>query len=229
MGEIWAIALPILAIDILNPVLLAAVVFMVTTGRPLINAVALISGHAVACLAFGVFIVYGLAEFLGNLLAPLWERFLAPKPGDFVVSFLLGLVVLWIALRWRSAPPKPSETKPQPKGMSVPAIFLFGAVVNFVGMPFAVPYFAFINQLMQVEDAPVVTVLVIYNILYSVPFLFVPLAIAVFGPTILPTLERINAFVERVAGYIMPVLLGLLGIALIADAVTFFSTGSGLI
>ena len=71
--------------------------------------------------------------------------------------------------------------------------------------------------------------LVVYNIGYALPFLLVPVAAALAGPSIIPVFDRIMGWVEAVSGLIMPLLLGALGLAMTVDAVLFFWTGQGLI
>lgn len=233
MLSFWAVAGPILIVDVANPVLLAAVVYTATTDRPVTNSLTLIAGHTLAYLGCGLLIIYGLADVLtdvlGPLLQPMLERFLSPEPGDFVVGFLLGLLLVGLALRWKSAPPNPSDDPPAPKTMGIGSILSFGALLNFVGIPFAVPYFAFINQLMQLDDGNVLANLLIYNVLYSVPFLLVPVFVGLMGPRILPFLERVSVVVDKYSAFLVPLMLGILGFLLVADALSYFSTGVGLI
>ena len=96
-------------------------------------------------------------------------------------------------------------------------------------MPFAVPYIAFLNQAGKLPPDETMGALVVYNIGYALPFLLVPVAAALAGPSIIPVFDRIMGWVEAVSGLIMPLLLGALGLAMIVDAVLFFWTGQGLI
>jgi hypothetical protein len=41
-------------------------------------------------------------------------------------------------------------------------------------------------------------------------------------------LQRLNETLDRASAFVMPVLLGLAGLALVADAVLYFATGEGL-
>jgi cytochrome c biogenesis protein CcdA len=229
MSDIWTIGLPILALDITNPVLLAAVILALTTDKPYATSLAVIAGHTAAYFAAGLVFLFGIGELLAELSAPVQELLDNPDPSDFVISALVGFVLLGVALAWRVNPPKPSENQPEQPRTSLVSTFLFGAVISFIGIPFAVPYFAFISQLMKLNPAQSIPPLVIYNLGYAAVFLLVPLALAVFGEAIMPFLQRISAWVENAAAYVMPVLLGLLGLALLADAGLYFVTGTGLI
>ncbi|GFO72696.1 hypothetical protein BJAS_P3144 [Bathymodiolus japonicus methanotrophic gill symbiont] len=103
-------------------------------------------------------------------------------------------------------------------------------MVNFVGIPFALPYFAALDQILKANFAVTETLLLLlsYNILYALPFTIVPILVAILGAGSQSILQSINTFLERVSAVLMPVLLILLGGALVADATNYFVTGKGL-
>ena len=229
MLELWAIAFPILLVDVANPVLLAAVIVCASTERPTMNALMLILGHTLMYLITGLLILYGLADLVGEMLQPVWEWFQNPEPADFVVGFLLGVLLLGVALHWKISPPKPTETTPEPAKRGPIGYFAFGAVINVVGSPFAIPYLAFINQLTRQDGSLILPNLILYNILYALPFLIVPLAVAFFGNSVMPLLQKINQSVDKFSAYILPLMFAGLGLLLVLDALLYFTTGSGLI
>ena len=59
-------------------------------------------------------------------------------------------------------------------------------------------------------------------------FLIVPALVALLGERNRPLVERINAALERVSTFLMPAILGVVGLALVADAVLHFASGKGL-
>ena len=67
-----------------------------------------------------------------------------------------------------------------------------------------------------------------YNVGYSLPFLVVPALALVLGEASRPLLARINEKVDRASGVLMPLMLGLVGLALVADAIRYFAIGKGL-
>ena len=144
-------------------------------------------------------------------------------------SLVIGALLIWVALLWRTDPPKPSENPRQPKSPGLISAFLFGAVINFIGIPFALPYFAFVAEILQAPDSVRWTALILYNLGYAAPFLLIPAAVAVVGPSIMPLLNRINAFVERYSVFILPLIFLGLGIFLILDAGFYFVRGTGMI
>jgi len=96
----------------------------------------------------------------------------------------------------------------------------FGAGLNFIGIPFALPYFAAIDQILKADLSMTepVTTLGIYNIAYALPYLIVPAMVAVSGESAKPFLEKINNFLVKASDIVMPWMLGLLGLALLADS-----------
>ena len=229
MFEQWAVALPILAADVVSPVLLAAVAAAGASTRPRATSLAVILGHTLAYFLVGVAIVYGLGELAARWLAPLIDRLASPQDIDFVIGLVLGLILTGIALRWRVSPPEASGRPAARFGSGVGGALIFGAAISFVGTPFALPYFAFLSQLDRLEPEQTLAALAIYNLAYALPFLAVPLALAVAGPAVLPFLGKVVSAVERLSGFLPPVLLGLVGVGLLVDAALFFATGTGLI
>jgi hypothetical protein len=72
-------------------------------------------------------------------------------------------------------------------------------------------------------------VLILYNLLYLLPFLGVIALQAVFREQSKPWLDRLSYWVERIGNVALPALLLLLGAALLIDAVVYFATGTALI
>ena len=51
---------------------------------------------------------------------------------------------------------------------------------------------------------------------------------ALMGERAKPILARVNEVLDKVSSFLLPAMLGLIGLALLADAITYFSTGSSL-
>lgn len=209
--------LPILLVDVLNPVLFAVMILAVGTDRPVANSASVLAGHTAAYFGAGIVIALGLE--------PIIERLANPRPVDFAIEAVLGALCLWAALKSRGG--GASEDK-QPAGEITPvSAFTFGAIVNFVGIPFALPYFAAIGQILKAE-LPVASstgLLGVYNIAYALPFAAVPVLVAIMGDGCRPLLEKINNVLVSLADRLMPLLMLLLGLAMLADAISFFARG----
>lgn len=228
MNELWIIGFSILIVDVISPVLIGMVLLALTTERPIALSLSVILGHTVAYLSVGLLILFGLSEPILKLFEPVLERWQNPMAIDFVIGFLIGVALLVFALRLKySGPPKAvQETKPP--AASIGSAFVAGVAINIAGAPFALPYFAFINQIMRLPESDQLIPLLIYNLGFALPFLLGPLALLVFGSKVLPVLRKIDAWIERSLSSTTPIALGLIGLVMICDAVLFFTTGQGL-
>ncbi len=220
MIELLPRLIPLLVVDVLNPVLFALLVVAVSTSRPIANSIAFLAGHTVSYFVSGVIIALGLNQIT--------DRLDNPHPVDFVIELLIGLLCLWAALASRSG--KASEDRNPERELTPVYCFGYGAVVNFIGVPFALPYFAAVDQLLKanlsVESS--LLVLAFYNIAYALPFLLVPILVALIGDSSRPILEKINNVLISLVDRFMPVLLLLLGLALTADALAYLTSGETL-
>ena len=220
MIEIWKTLAPILFADIINPVLFAFMVYAASTRQPVLNSIAILVGHTLAYFCAGIVLALGLERMI--------HRLENPQHIDFYIGLLIGVLLLWAGLLLCRKSEK-TERKESAALTPIKALGL-GAVVNFVGIPFALPYFAALDQILKVNFAVTETLLLLlsYNILYALPFTIVPILVAILGARSQSILQSINTFLERVSAVLMPVILILLGGALVADAVNYFVTGKGL-
>ena len=218
--ENWGMLLPILLSDVINPVLFAFMVYAAGSSRPVLASSAMLLGHTLAYFAGGIVLALGLERIS--------ERLSNPQFIDFVIELVLGAVLLWLAVRARDDTGKrPEEDTPE---FSPWAAFTFGAIVNVIGIPFAVPYFAAIDQFLKadLDTGGVLFALLAYNLAYALPFLAVPVLTAAMGENSKPLLAKVNGVMERISGFLMPLLLGLVGLALLADSIVFFIHGESL-
>jgi len=220
MVELLPSVLPILLVDMLNPVLFAVLVFAAGSSRPAANSSAILIGHTLAYFVAGVAVSHGIEQVA--------ERLAHPQRIDFILSGVVGVGLLSMVLRTKQGgAPKASE----PEWQLTPVKCLgFGAIVNFVGVPFALPYFAVVDQILKADlsAAESLTTLAIYNIAYALPFAVVPATVAISGEGAKPFLEKINAVLAKASDIVMPWMFGLLGLALLADSMTYFFRGEGL-
>jgi hypothetical protein len=220
MLDLLTAALPILLVDVLNPALFAMLVFAAGSDQPAVNSAAMLAGHTLAYFLAGIAVSFGVEQ--------LATRLANPEPVDFVISGLVGVGLLSIVLPVKRTG---APARDEPEWQLTPLrCFGFGAIINFVGIPFALPYFAFVDQLLKASlSTPAsLTALGFYNVAYALPFTVVPVAVAFAGARARPLLDSINRMLTRAADLMMPWLFGLLGIALLADSVAFFLSGEGL-
>ncbi|PCC09710.1 GAP family protein [Pseudoalteromonas sp. JB197] len=221
MTEIWTILIPILIVDVMNPVLFAFMVYAAGTKHPVSNSSAVLIGHAVAYFIAGFILALGLERIT--------DRLANPQFVDYIISLLLGILLLWVTFRPKN---KTKKEQAKPDGVLTPVkAFGLGAIINFVGIPFALPYFAALNQILKADLTIIDSVIVLfaYNLLYALPFVIVPVLVAMNGERSQSLLKRINLVVERASAYLMPALLAIAGFALVGDAIKFLLTGKGLL
>jgi cytochrome c biogenesis protein CcdA len=218
MTELLAVITPLLLVDALNPVLFAVLIYAGASSRPVANSSAMLLGHTLAYFVVGLVASQGI-EILSHRLDN-------PQPVDFVIEFVLGIAFIYAALASREG--GASETR-QPQGELTPLkCLLYGAVINFIGAPFALPYLAVISEIVQsdLSTASAVTVLAGYNFIYALPFLLVPALIATIGDRAQPVLAKINQFLVRGTDLLMPWLMLALGLWLLFDVFYFVTTGT---
>jgi cytochrome c biogenesis protein CcdA len=218
--ENWGMLLPILLSDVVNPVLFAFMVYAAGSSRPVLTSTAMLMGHTLAYLLGGVILAIALERISARLANP--------QQVDFVIQVILGSILLFLALRTR----KDTGKRPEEDAAEISpwAAFGFGALVNIIGIPFAVPYFAAIDQFLKadLDTGGVLVALLSYNLVYALPFLMIPLLSAVMGDKSKPILARVNAVMERISGFLMPILLGLVGLLLLVDGLYYFYVGHSL-
>ena len=221
MTDLVAVLVPILLVDVLNPVLFAMMVFAAGSGRPVGNSLAILAGHTLAYFVAGVAIAHGMEQISDRLANP--ERI------DFIISGLVGAGLLLMVLPTRKNG-APAAAEPEWE-LTPLKCFGLGAILNFVGIPFALPYFAVIDQLLKADlsTSGSLAVLAVYNLAYALPFVIVPAMVVVSGERAKPLLEKMNGFIGKASDMLMPWLFAALGVALIADAVAYFYRGTGLI
>ena len=220
MTELLAVITPLLLVDALNPVLFAVLIYAAGSTRPIANSSAMLLGHTLAYFVVGLLASTGIEK--------LSQRLDNPQPVDFVIEFVLGIAFMYAALASRKG--GASDTR-QPEGTLTPfKCLVYGAVINFIGAPFALPYLAVISEIVQsdLSTAGAVTVLAGYNFIYALPFTLVPGLIAVIGERAQPVLAKINQFLERGADLLMPWLMLALGLWLLADVYHYVTTGTPL-
>jgi len=200
--------------------LFALMVVAVNTNRPIANSTAFLAGHTAAYFVSGIIIALGLNQITDRLNHPL--------PVDFVIELLIGLLLLWAALASRNG--KASEDKTPERELTPTFCFGYGAIINFIGVPFALPYFAAVDQILKANLSVElsITAIAFYNLAYALPFLLVVILVAVTGESSKPILDKISNLLVGLVDRFMPVILFLLGIALAADALAFLISGEAL-
>ncbi len=217
MLELLPVLIPILLVDVLNPVLFALLVFTTATSQPVANSSALLGGHTVAYFAAGVAIAFGIDGIATRLEHP--QRI------DFAIGAAVGVALIGAFVSMRKSEPR--DTSGPDWELTPLKCFGYGAIVNFIGIPFALPYFGAVSQILQADlgAGPSLLALGVYNLGYAAVFAVVPAAVAVAGDRARPFLESTGRTLERASDLVMPWLILALGLWLIVDAGYYFIVG----
>jgi cytochrome c biogenesis protein CcdA len=221
MGNLILILTPILLTDAANPVLLAVVVFALGSKRPLLNANAVLFGWFILYFIAGIFLALGLesiSEFLAN-----------PRPIDFYIETVVGVLLIWLAFRCfkKEDPRKKEKDYGDANALKTSSAFLLGASINLISLPFAIPYFAALDQILKsdLDWLAAVMTLLVYNLLYVLPFFILIIIRLIYKEKSDRLFTTINEKMEKVGNIILPLLLILIGGALLTDAIKYFVTG----
>jgi len=221
VGSLILILIPILLTDVVNPVLLAAVIFALGSKKPLLNANAVLIGWLTLYFIAGIILALGLesiSEFLAN-----------PRPIDFYIETVVGILLIWLAFRcFRKEDPRKKEKEyGEADNLKTSSAFWIGASINLIGLPFAIPYFAALDQILKSDLIwfPAVITLLIYNLLYILPFFILIIIRYIYKEKSDQLFAAINEKMEKIGNIILPLLLILIGGVLIVDAIMYFITG----
>ena len=224
MFDLLPILIPILLTDIINPVLLAAVIYSLGSKKPFLNSSFILLGW------FSLYFLAGIGIALG--LDAIIDLLNNPRPIDFVIEIIIGALLSWLGLSivFRK---KPKQKEPQyddAATLSPLKAFWMGALINIIGLPFALPYFAVLDQILKADLAwiPSLTILLIYNLLYILPFSILLLIRILFREKSDAIFSKINSVMEHIANVLMPLILIGIGGALIADSIFYFARGTSL-
>jgi cytochrome c biogenesis protein CcdA len=219
------ITLPILITDIINPVLLAAVIFSMGSKRPFLNSWAILFGWLIVYFASGILLAMGLESimvFLQN-----------PRPIDFYIQLVVAGLLVWFGVKLvqKKNPRNKTPDYGDVSELGLGSSFLIGATINVIGMPFAIPYFAVLDQIVKSDLTwiPALLVLLVYNLLYIFPFSLLMLIRILYREQSDAIFNKINEKMERIGNVLMPLIIFVIAAILIADSILYFATGNPLI
>ena len=224
MLELFPIILPLLITDLINPVLLAGVIYSLGSNKPFLNSIFILLGWFVLYFMAGIALAIGLDAII--------ELLTNPRPIDFVIEIVIGTILCWLgsSIVFKK---KPKQKEPQyddAATLNPLKAFWMGALINIIGLLFALPYFAVIDQILKadLDWIPSLTVLLIYNLIYILPFSLLLLIRILYREKSDSIFSKINSVMERIADVLMPFILIGIGGLLIADSMFFFVSGTPL-
>lgn len=221
MLALFAVTIPILLTDIVNPVLMAGVIYTLGSRKPYLNSVLILLGWFVIYFICGIALALGLeavTHFLDN-----------PRPADFYIETVVSVLLLWLAIHMLRK--KEGKRKKKDFGeadtVSPVSAFMIGASINLIGMPFAIPYFAVIDQMLKADLSWTggVLVLFVYNLLYILPFGVLIIIRHLSREKSEIIFSKISGWMDRVSAVLIPVMMIIIALIFLTDAVVYFTTG----
>ncbi len=216
MTGLFIVLIPILIVDAINPVLLGGTIYSLGSHRPLVNT----SG-----MLFSFFITYFLAGLIiAVALETLSESFHIPPTLDYVLELLVALFLFYFAWKqYREGDQHPERRLKRDKEMTLWGAAVLGFQINLVGLPFAIPYLAAIDQILKAHISVPLTffVLLLYNAFYVLPFAFLILLRVIYKKEGDAIFEGINQWMHNVCVQYIPWIFVALGLLLIEDAVSY--------
>jgi uncharacterized membrane protein len=196
---------------LMSPVLFGAVTWALGSRHPYRTALLLLAGF-ISVLAV-----------VGSLLSPVFrwlrERITGPEgAADFAVGVGVGAVIMIVAVLYGRGRRRAYEPDHALRWWE--AIWS-GMQVGFFGTPFALPFFASLDRIVQARLPYLVgaSYVAFFLAVFATPFTLLVLARFVLHEQSDALFRRVNGFIGRASRTIVPLLLLALGALLVADGV----------
>lgn len=229
MLELLTVLTPIALIDSasVTPLGLVPLATILAGRRPFGAAFALLAGLYVSYLIMCLLFLFGLSAALLRLNAWLSYRWDNPEPADFAVQVLVGLIILVFGLRISEKRKIKSGGRDIESGVSPASAFGFGVLMNVVGFPGALPYFAAADRIVQANPptADAMVAVIYYVLVFVLPLTAIVLLRAILGKRMDAVMQAIQGFFDTWGKRLIMVLLILLGLILVVDGVAYFLGG----
>ncbi len=225
MLQLLAILTPIALIDSssVTPLSLVPLASMLAGQRPYRTAFAFLGGLFVSYWGMGLAFVFGLSAVFMRLNAWLSHRWHNPEPADFMLEVLLGLVLLFFGLRIALKRQAKTRERKVPEEISASSAFGFGVMINVVGFPGALPFFAAADQILRGDPPPLMIVLAVtyYAALFTLPLTAIVLIRALAGARGDALMAAVQTFFDKWGRRFLMIALLLLGAVMVVDGVTY--------
>jgi cytochrome c biogenesis protein CcdA len=229
MLELLTVLTPIALIDStsITPLALVPLATILAGRRPFGTAFAFLAGLFISYLIMALAFLFGLSAVLTRLNAWLSHRWNNPEPADFAVQVLVGLVMLIFGLRIAEKRKSKTSGRELQSGVSPASAFGFGFLLNVVGFPGALPYFAAADRIAQADPptSDAVIAVVYYVTIFVLPLTAIVLLRALLGQRMDAIMQAIQGFFDTWGKRLVMGLLVLLGLILVVDGVAYFLGG----
>ena len=233
MSELYAVLTSIALVDssTVTPLSLVPLTTILAGRKPYPTAGMFLGGLYVSYMIMALAFLFGLSKVMDRLNAWVGYRWNNPEPGDFGLEILLGIVLLVFGLRIMEKRRAKTKERQVQEGVSPWAAFGFAFMINVVGFPGAVPYFAAADRINQADLPAMDAVLAVawYVGIFVAPLTLLVILRAALGRRMDGVLTAIKGFFDKWGKRIMVVALILLGLFLVVDGIFYFTSGSPLV
>lgn len=217
MFDLKVILLPILLADIINPVIFAGTLYVLGSCHPIRNTLTMLFSFFVTYYIAGILIAIGLESFS--------DAFELPLGFDYIVELVVAAVLIIVGLiTYKKDYTPPDDKVRKSKVMTIKQSLILGLKVNLIGLPFAIPYFGAIDQILKAEIPifPTLIILLVYNALYILPFAAMVLVFIIARKQSETIFQKINEWINILADRYLPIIFILLGLVMLIDGILYF-------
>jgi len=229
MLELLTVLTPIALIDStsITPLGLVPLATILAGKRPFGTAFAFLAGLFFSYLIMALLFLFGLSALLMRMNVWFNYRWNNPEPADFGVQIMVGLVMLIFGLRIAEKRKSKSGGRELQASVSPASAFGFGFLMNVVGFPGALPFFAAADRIAQADPptSDAVLAVVYYVTIFVLPLTAIVLLRALLGQRMDAVMRAIQGFFDTWGKRLILVLLILLGLILVMDGVAYFLGG----
>ncbi|MBN3897447.1 MAG: GAP family protein [Nostoc sp. NOS(2021)] len=200
----------------INPNGFAVQIYLLSTPKPVIRALAFTLGEYVGLLISGLLISWGMIQVIQQVLNSVGERI-------YGLQFFLGIGLLIVGC---NAPKffNPSTKNLHPLSLKPLHTFFLGFLIVAVETPTALPHIAALKQMNDVHLSIQIFILIwaLYDLIFIFPLLIMVAVYLVFNENVVSYLEQfydqINSWISR----ILPFILSAIGVFFIVNSLIQF-------
>ena len=233
MQELLLIITPIALVDStsITPLGLVPLMSILAGPRPYPTALAFLLGLFVSYMIMGLAFLFGLGRLFEQLNAWVGHRWHHPQPVDFGVELVLGLILVIFGLRIMDTRGAKVANRHKPPQATLAAAFGLGFMMNVVGFPGALPFFAAADQIFKADPPAAATFLIMtcYALIFVTPLGILVLIRALAGARGDTLMDQTKIFFDRWGRRVLFLLLLGGGVLMIIDAGLYWLRGIPLL
>ncbi|MEH2237703.1 GAP family protein [Nostoc sp.] len=200
----------------INPNGFAVQIYLLSTPKPVIRALAFTLGEYVGLLISGLLIAWGMIQVIQQVLNFVGESI-------YGLQFLVGIGLLIVGC---NAPKffKPSTKTLHPLSLKPQHTFFLGFTIVAVETPTTLPHIAALKQLTDAHISIPIFILIwaLYDLIFIFPLFIIVAVYLVFNDNIVSYLEQFYYRINSWTSKILPFILSGIGVLLIVNSLIQF-------